>query len=219
MKKINTVLFDLDGTLVDSNELIIETFRQTITQFYPDKVLSRSQLIDLVGPPLRETFEQYTHDSFLIQEMISTYRSIYKKLEFDYITLYPNVIKTLSDLKHKGYNLGIVTTKFLESAYPSIKYFNIDQYFDVIIGLDDVQKHKPDPEPIHKALEKLQYQEVVMVGDNSSDIMAGVNAGTLTCGVTWSMKFEQIKDLNPTFWISDYNELVNKIESYNKEAL
>lgn len=219
MKKINTVLFDLDGTLVDSNELIIETFRQTIQQFYPDRELSRRQLIDLVGPPLQETFQQYTNDPFLVEEMIRTYRSIYKKLEFEYVTLYPNVSETLSELKQKGYHLGIVTTKFLESAYPSIKHFNIDQFFDVIIGLDDVKKHKPDPEPIYKALENLDYQEVVMVGDNSSDIEAGMNAGTLTCGVTWSMKFEQIKDLNPTFWISDYNELIQKIEDYNKEAI
>lgn len=216
MLPIDTILFDLDGTLVDSNELIIETFRRTYKTHYPNLNYSHSELAQMMGPPLSETFYHLAKDEKIVEEMINTYRKIYKTIEFDYISLYPGVIESLSSLKNAGYKLGIVTTKFRVSAIPSIQHYHIDNFIDVIIGLDDVTHHKPHPEPIYKALEKIKHQGVLMVGDSPSDLLAGKNAKILTCGVDWSYRKEELVLLKPDFWLTDFNQLYTLIDNYNK---
>lgn len=215
LKKINTVIFDLDGTLVDSNELIIESFHQTLKKFNPDKVYTRQEIIDMIGPPLSETFQMINTNPKIIQEMIDFYRYFYKEHEFEYISLYGNVIEMLEILKDKGFNLGIVTTKFEESAMPSISHFRLDKYISQFAFLDTVDEHKPSPKPIYFVLNRFRHVEkAIMVGDNVSDILAGKNANILTCGIEWSLAKEKIKALNPNYWIENYMDL---IEIINKE--
>lgn len=218
LRKIDTVLFDLDGTLVDSNELIIKSFEETMKKYQPNRNFSRADLIEMIGPPLKETFSFVSSDQAAIDEMIKFYRSIYISLEFDYIALYPNTIETLKTLSERGFNLGIVTTKFKSSAITSIKHYGLDNYITSYCFLNDIREHKPHPEPIFYALKQFDnYQGVLMVGDNASDIMAGKNAGAKTCGVEWSIKRDIIKALDPDFWISDYSELIVLLDKYNKE--
>ncbi len=220
MDKINTILFDLDGTLIDSNELIIKSFDETMKKYMPQKYFTRDELIEMIGPPLKETFRIATDSPKIIQEMIYYYRKVYVSLEFEYINIYPNTIKMLKELKKRHFNLGIVTTKFKESAMPSITYYGIDKFVSSYCFLDDVLEHKPHPEPLFFALRQFDsYQRVVMVGDNTSDILAGKNASCLTCGLEWSIKKDLIKALKPDFWIRDYSELTKLIDKYNKEVL
>ncbi len=212
LKKINTVLFDLDGTLVDSNELIIFSFKKTLEKFNPDVRYSREQIIDMIGPPLAETFSYINTNPKIIQEMIDFYRYVYKENEFAYISIYDNVIQMLDILKAKGFNLGIVTTKFKESAIPSIKHFGLDQYITHYSFLDTVDEHKPSPKPIYHVLNSFKnVEKAIMVGDNVSDILAGKNAGILTCGIEWSLAKDKIKALNPDYWINNYMDLVKII--------
>lgn len=219
MLPIDTILFDLDGTLVDSNELIIETFKRTYQVHFPNLSFAHSELAQMMGPPLSETFLLIAKNDNLVNEMIVTYRQIYRSIEFDYISLYPGVIECLSSLKAIGYNLGIVTTKFKESAMPSIEHYGIDRYIDVIIGLDDVTNHKPHPEPIYKALKRIKHQGVLMIGDSPSDILAGKNADILTCGVDWSYRKEEIKQLKPDLWLNDFQQLIELIKTYNNSEV
>ncbi len=210
MQNIDTVLFDLDGTLVDSNELIIKSFYETMKKYIPNREFSRKELIEMIGPPLKETFLIASSDPKVILEMINYYRKVYVDLEFDYIKLYPNVSETLKKLVDNNVQLGIVTTKFKESAMPSIKHYGLDKYISSYCFLDNVTEHKPHPEPIFYALKQFKsYKNVLMVGDNGSDILAGKNASTLTCGVEWSIKKDLIKGLNPDYWINDYLDLVD----------
>jgi pyrophosphatase PpaX len=172
----------------------------------------------MIGPPLKETFLIASEDPLVIEEMIEYYRKVYVDYEFKYITIYPNTIKMLEILAKRGYNLGIVTTKFEESALPSITYYGLDKYITSFCFLDDIKEHKPHPEPIYYALSKFKnYNKVIMVGDNTGDIQAGFNANCLTCGVDWSIKRELIKEQKPDFWIKDYLELIDIIDTYNKE--
>ncbi len=218
MKKIDTILFDLDGTLVDSNELILFSFKETMLKYMPNKLFSRSELIDMIGPPLRETFKIVSNDSEVIQEMIDYYRKVYVENEFAYISLYPNTLEMLEYFSNKNYNLGIVTTKFEESAIPSIQHYELDKYIKAFCFLDDIENPKPSAEPIHYILNKFsKHDEVLMIGDNTGDIKAGHNANCLTCGIDWSIKRELLKSENPTFWINDYSELIDVINNYNKE--
>ena len=217
LKKLDTLLFDLDGTLVDSNECILETFRRTFLRYLPTRVFSKTELIAMMGPPLYETFQIVSTEEQTIQDMIQYYRKIYVEIEFDYIHIYPNVIDVLKYFKNNGFHIGIVTTKFQESAIPSIKAFGIDKYVDVLIGLDDVTHHKPHPEPVLKALSYFTHQEVLMIGDNSTDLLSGRNANTLTCGVEWSIKKMELRETNPDFWIKDFLDLIEIVQKYNKE--
>lgn len=219
MKKIDVLLFDLDGTLVDSNQLIIESFRQTFQIHFPKSVPTETEIISLVGPPLFETFQLFTKSNDQIQEMIETYRTIYQQLEFSYIDIYPNVTSTLSALKAMGCHLGVVTSKFKVSAKPSLEHFGIASMMDVVVGLDDVKNHKPHPEPVWKALESFTYQEAMMIGDNPSDLLAGKHAGILTCGVEWTLKKVELKQLNPDFWIHDFRDLIDIIQKNHEEAI
>ncbi len=219
MEKINTVLFDLDGTLIDSNELIIKSFDETMKKYMPQKQFTREELIEMIGPPLKETFRIATDDLKTIQEMIDYYRKVYVSLEFEYIDIHPGTIKMLKKLKKRNFNLGIVTTKFKESAIPSITHYGIDKFVTSYCFLDNVLEHKPHPEPLFFALKQFDnYQKVIMVGDNTSDILAGKNASCLTCGLEWSIKKKAIKALNPDFWIKDYTEFIELIDKYNKEV-
>ncbi len=218
MHKIDTVLFDLDGTLVDSNELIIKSFDETMKKYLPEREFSRMELIEMIGPPLQETFSIASTNQAVIDEMIVYYREVYVRLEFDYVKIYPNTIEMLKTLSENNFNLGIVTTKFKRSAMPSIKHYGLDKYITSYCFLDDISEHKPHPEPIFFALNQFKdYNNVIMVGDNSSDILAGRNASALTCGVNWSIKKDLIKSLNPDFWINDFSDLIKIINDFNKE--
>lgn len=211
--KINTILFDLDGTLVDSNELIIESFRETFRKYKPQQEFTRQQLIEMIGPPLKETFRIVSEKKEVIEEMINFYRSFYQKHEFEYVSLYKNVLETLEKLSELNINLGIVTTKFEESAMPSIKYFNIDKYIKNYSFLGSVKEHKPSPKPIFHVLDQFNHvDKALMIGDNKSDILAGKNANIFTCGIEWSLTKEKLKETNPDFWINDYLELLNIIK-------
>jgi len=216
--KIDTLLLDLDGTLVDSNELILETFRQTLKKHMPTKTFSPDDLLAMMGPPLYETFGQMTSDPAVLAAMIETYREIYVTIEFDYVTVYPGVVDTLRYFHEHHFRIAIITTKFQVSATPSIRHFGIEPYIDLIVGLEDIKHPKPDPEPVFFAMKRLKSKGAVMVGDNGSDLMAGKNAGIPTCGVGWSYKRGALQALKPDFWIEQMSELIPKIQKYNEEA-
>jgi pyrophosphatase PpaX len=211
--KINTILFDLDGTLVDSNEIIIQSFKETFKYYQPNIEYTREQIIEMIGPPLKETFKIVSEEPKVINEIIAYYRTFYQKHEFEYIKLYDNVIETLEKLSRLDVNLGIVTTKFEESAMPSIKWFSIDKYIKNYSFLGSVPEHKPSPEPIFYVLSQFNnVDKALMIGDNPSDIFAGKNAGILTCGIEWTLVKDKLKATNPDFWIKDYKEIIDIIK-------
>ncbi len=218
MQKINTILFDLDGTLIDSNELIVDSFRETYRHYLPERSFTIEELFEMVGPPLKETFKIVSEDPEIIQEMIQVYRNYYIQNEFDYVKLFPNVLEVLKTLKEKNFNLGIVTTKYSGSAMPAIKHFGLDQYINAYSFLDNVVNHKPHAEPVLYALSQCKDVDMaIMVGDNSSDILSGKNAGILTCSVNWSIKKEELEKLDPTYQIDDFNDLIEIVNKYNLE--
>ncbi len=214
---VDTILFDLDGTLIDTNEIIIQSFNHTFKTFFPDLELSRDTILTFIGPSLHATFSNYTDDEEQIQQMIITYREHYKKIEHALFELYPNVYEVVERLSKEGYNLGIVTTKFKEAAMPSFLHFGLDKFFDVFVALDDVKNPKPHREPIDVALSQMEnVNGVIMIGDNQSDIMAGKNAGVLSAGVAWSIKGKDyLSEVSPDYMLDDMEDLFEILESHN----
>ncbi|QPA30650.1 pyrophosphatase PpaX [Thermaerobacillus caldiproteolyticus] len=206
---IRTVLFDLDGTLIDTNELIIQSFLHTLEMYYPGKY-KREDVLPFIGPPLYDTFVAL--DEERVQEMIDTYRAFNHAQHDALIKEYETVYETIQTLHAKGFKLGVVTTKIHSTALMGLKRTKLDSFFHCVIGLDDVKKAKPDPEPIFKALSVLQStpEETVMVGDNYHDILAGKHAGTKTAGVAWTIKGrEYLEQYEPDFMLEKMSDLLN----------
>ena len=208
---IHTILFDLDGTLIDTNELINESFRHTFKQFGLE--YTHEEILAFNGPPLQVTFEKIDLDK--AEAMISTYRKHNLAHHDSYVKAFPNVKDTLELLKESGLKLGIVTTKMRKTAIRGMKLTGIYDYFDTIIGLDDITNAKPHPEPVLTAMKYLNAdpETTLMIGDNSHDIESGQNAGVKTAGVSWSLKGEEaLRKYNPTYMLQDMKDLIEIIE-------
>ncbi len=208
--KIDTVLFDLDGTLLNTKRLIDQSFIHTFEKFYPEKRLTDEELDSFFGPTLYETFSRYSSDEIKIKEMMDYYKEYnIEHHNTDYVEMYDGAKDTLKFLKKKGYKLGIVSSKRKEIIILGLDLFGLTEFFDVIIGGDDVDSPKPAPEGIYKAIDILKpKRNVLYVGDNPSDIQAGINANVKTCDVMYSSKFEECEKLNPTYCISNLSGLI-----------
>jgi pyrophosphatase PpaX len=205
---ITTILFDLDGTLIDTNELIISTYLHTLEKYYPGKY-EREDVLPFIGPSLWEVFDRM--DPERSEEMITEYRTWNLDNHDLMVKEFVGVSETVKSLVEKGYKMGIVTTKLHSTVLKGLKLMDLEKYFDVIVALDHVEKAKPDPEPIFKALEQLgsKPEEAIMVGDNYHDILAGKNAGTKTAGVAWSIKGrEYIAKYEPDYILENMADIL-----------
>lgn len=212
MKKDLAVIFDLDGTLLNTDLLIRKSFDHVFEKYKPEYQLSHEEHLSFLGPTLKDTFERYFPSS-MSEELIEYYREFNHAHHKDYVTIYPKVKDTLNYLKSQNFPLGVVTTKFSEAAYIGLDLFDLRGYFDIVLGMDHVQNVKPDPEGILKAMNEMSCKKAVYIGDNITDILAGKNAGVYTIGVKWTPKGTQdMEKLNPDLMIDQMDEIIDFIE-------
>ncbi|MCK0472990.1 pyrophosphatase PpaX [Halalkalibacter sp. APA_J-10(15)] len=208
MPTIDTILFDLDGTLINTNDLIIESFLHTLDHFHPGEY-NREKVIEFIGPPLVDSFQSV--DPGRVDEMVTHYREFNHRMHDELVTEYVGVYETIERLHKQGYKLAIVTTKIRKTAMMGLQLMKLDQFFDVVIGLDDVKHAKPHPEPLEKALEQLgsKKKSSMMVGDSHSDILSGKNLGIPTVAVAWSIKgMDKVKSFGADYIIDEMAELL-----------
>lgn len=218
--KIQAVLFDLDGTILDTDELIWAGYRHLFSKFSPDFALQEEHLLEVLGPPLKDIFPRYFKQD--VPELVREYRAHCDSLDSkEYVRVFKRVEETLDYLYNKGYKMGIVTTKFVEGAKAGLEEFGLDHYFDVIVGLDSVTYHKPHPEGVLLALKKLDVlpQHAVFIGDNATDIQAGHKAGVKSIGIGWSRKGRaHIEQANPYTMIDNMYTLIEVIREIDNNA-
>ncbi len=181
------MLFDLDGTLVDSADLILESWRHTMRVHFgevpPDEVWLQS-----LGTPLRSQFRTFVDTAEEVQAMIDTYIEHNHREHARLIRPFAGVEETLAALRARGARLGIVTSKAKRGTALSLEACGLPaEWFEVIVTSDEPIPHKPDPAPVRLALERMGAGpgEAAYVGDSIWDLRAGRGAGVLTVAALW----------------------------------
>ncbi|MCI8335883.1 MAG: HAD-IA family hydrolase [Peptococcaceae bacterium] len=202
-----TVLFDLDGTLIDSLPLIIECSRLAGAEI--GLPWDEEHIRSMIGIPLIETGE-----ILLGKGQGEFYRSIYLKyfhqLHDEKIKIFPDILPMLKTLKQQQITMAVVTSKIHDSAMMSLSETGIEDYFSVIITASEPCSHKPSPEPALLALERLgkPADHALFVGDSPYDIQCGKGAALATCGVTWGMATkDQLMAYQPTYFADTIDQL------------
>jgi pyrophosphatase PpaX len=213
---LSTFLFDLDGTLIDSIDLILRSYRHTMRvhrsgePLPPDDVWMKG-----LGTPLWVQFRDWTHDEVEIAAMVATYRAYNLTHHDALVKPYEGVVAEVLKLKEKGKRLGLVTSKLKDGAMRGLKLAGLDQAFEIVVGAGDVTHPKPHPEPVLKALELLHASaaEAVFVGDSRHDLECGRAAGVKTAAVLWGpFDRSHLQDLNPDFWLEKPDQLAQLYE-------
>ncbi|MYL56975.1 pyrophosphatase PpaX [Virgibacillus halodenitrificans] len=204
---IDTILFDLDGTLIDTNELITASFEHTFKKH--NLSFTKEEIMGFNGPPLLDTFHNI--DPERADVLVKTYRE-HNLAEHDrYVKAFPYAVETIQKLKNSGKKVGIVSTKMAKSVHMGLTLTGLEPLFNTIITYDDVQHAKPHPEPVIKAMKELDADgtSTLMVGDNYHDIVAGKNAGVQTAGVSWAHKGrDSLLAYKPTYMLEDMRDLL-----------
>lgn len=185
MSKITTILFDFDGTLVNTNDVIIASWQHTY-RYYTGKEESLEKITACFGEPLLLTMAR-EFPAIDPEESAGVYRTFQQENADELVTIFPGILNMLRDLKNAGYRLAIVTSRTRESAQRYMDMFGIASYFDDMVSCEDTNVHKPNPEPILLCMQKLgvSREDCIMIGDSPFDIKCANNAGVLSVLVAW----------------------------------
>lgn len=203
------VLFDLDGTLIDSIDLILSSYRHTM-QTHRGTPPPDSVWLAGLGTPLWTQFRKFTDDEAEVAAMVETYRTHNLAHHDRMVRPYPGVLDAVRQLHAAGRRLGIVTSKKHDGAERGLRHCGFDGLFSVVVGADDVQRHKPDPEPVLHALARLGVApaDAVFVGDSPHDLVAGRAASVPTAAVAWGpFPRAELVELAPDHWIETPEDL------------
>lgn len=212
MEKFKLVIFDLDGTLTSTNELIFASFNHIVKK-YKNKILSEDEIISLFGPT-----EDYVIEKLFNGEAEAAKKDYYAFYESNHDSMtkpFPYIKEIILLLKKNFIPLGIFTGKGKKTTEITLRKLNFAQYFDFVITGDDVTNHKPHPEGILKIIEKTNVREnerVLLIGDAPADIIAARGAQIKIASVLWdSYAKEMCLSLNPDFVFYDPKELYDFI--------
>jgi pyrophosphatase PpaX len=200
---LTTFLFDLDGTLIDSIELILRSYRHTM-RLHRGREPSDDVWMQGLGTPLWVQFRHFTEDPAEIDAMVATYRAYNLAHHDELVRPYAGVVEAVLALRDHGKTLGLVTSKMRSGAVRGLRVAGLEDAFQVIVGADEVTHPKPHAEPVLTALERLgaPASGTVFIGDSRHDIECGQAAGVKTAAVLWG-PFDRahLEDLRPDYWL------------------
>ena len=202
------VVFDLDGTVVDTVELIVKSFRYA-TSTVLGTVLPDEFIIAGVGRPLRTQMERLSADH--AQELYDVYREYNHRRHDELIRGYDGIEEVLDALKAAGRRTGIVTSKSRDTTAMAFRAVGLEARFDVVVTASDTTEHKPSPAPLQLCLQRLGATAAgsIYVGDSPYDIQAGVAAGMTTAAVAWGVFGRDVLlAAGPDFWLDEPRELL-----------
>ena len=189
MNKEKIILFDLDGTLIDSTEAIVSTFLHSFNQLEFNFTGNEEDIKNLIGYPLDIMYKDLGVEENRVWDFVDTYKQRYKIISKEKTLLLENALEAV-ELSSQIGRVSVVTTKTRTYTMPLLEHFNIAQFFEIVTGRENVQNPKPHPEPILITLEQMNYNkdihDVWMIGDTKLDLIAAneanVNSIGLLCG-------------------------------------
>lgn len=212
MNQFSCVLFDLDGTLIDTTPLILSSFRHTFLHHF-NIYKKDEELMPFMGIPLRKPFEDL-HPG-MEDTLVETYRLFNEQRHDQCIGLFVNIVEMLEGLKERKILTGIVTSKRRRLAERGLHVFDLGKYFDVLVAAEDTLIHKPQGEPVLEALRRLKREagdDVLYVGDSPYDILCAHNAGVQSAAVGWSCFFrEELLQYRPDIELQYPSELLKYV--------
>ncbi|MDR0853216.1 MAG: HAD-IA family hydrolase [Clostridiales Family XIII bacterium] len=192
-KGIDTIILDFDGTIMDTNELILESWTYAIEKLTGEPA-DRHAVQSYFGETIEVTVPKLI-PNHPYEESVATYRSYQYDNFLDNIRPFAGVREALPLFKEKDFKLALVTSRLTNSTMMALDHFELTEYFDVIITADDTKIHKPDPTPVFMALDKVgsTADRALMVGDSTFDIEAAKNAGAISVLVSYSVALPEEK--------------------------
>lgn len=211
MARLKAVLFDNDGTLVDSYELLMECFRfatrEVLGEPLPDEVIREK-----IGQPLAVQVLDFTDDPEKQQGIVDAYRARNAVVHDQMIAPFPDTCASLARLHDEGFLMGVVTAKRHETAWHGLEVVGAAPYLSCLVGADDCTPNKPDGAPVRMACQILGVApaDCAYVGDSPYDAMSANDAGCISIAVTWGMfPEERLRAAEPTYVCDSYPQLVD----------
>jgi pyrophosphatase PpaX len=203
MLPIRTILFDLDGTLIDSIELILASYRHTLAAHGRPQVPD-SEWMRGVGTPLRVQLGQWAESPEELQALVTTYREYNLANHDRMITAFPGIVELVRTVRLRGLRTGVVTSKNREGTRRGLRLVGLEAAIEVLVCADDVVHPKPHREPVERAVAQLQADPAttLFVGDSIHDLHSGRAAGVLTGAVLWGpFRRQELEPAAPDFWL------------------
>ena len=209
------IVFDLDGTLIDTSDLVVDSWKHVI-KYYTGKEADRTAILHTFGEPIEKTMKLLFPNENQ-KEALEIYRKYQAKKAEEKIKVFDGIKDMLQALKDRGKTLGIVTSRTRITAEVYVKMTGINKFFDTLITCDDVVKHKPSPEPLLLALSNLgaEKRDSIMIGDTRFDIGCANSAGVESVLLQWSRPADEkeLAELGyiPTYRIKKPEELLELV--------
>jgi pyrophosphatase PpaX len=209
------VILDFDGTIANTNNIIVESWQATFEHYLGHRKPVR-EVEATFGETLKHTIEE-----LLPGEDYEEVRDFYRDYQYAHnkgaVYVFDGVREMMELLKVEGHRIGIATSRTAHSFWTYMRELDLDEYVDVLVTMEDVKKHKPDPESINKVLEQFgaRPEEAIMVGDTKYDIGCANNAGVDSVLVRWSHYVDEeameAEGYVPTYYIDKPDELMELI--------
>ncbi|NTU70491.1 MAG: HAD family hydrolase [Coriobacteriia bacterium] len=210
LAEVEVVLFDLDGTLIDTMDLILASMRHATTtvlgEALPDEVLMHN-----VGVPLIVQMREFAPER--AEELLASYRAHNAVVHDELVCGYPGTAEALAQLKEAGYRLAVVTSKSGPVAQRGMAAFDLEGYFDEVVAYEDTTIHKPEPEPLFEAARRLgvDISRCAYVGDSPHDMNAARAAGAVGVAALWGPFAERVLEPGPTLALGCLGDLADAL--------
>jgi pyrophosphatase PpaX len=214
MAAIQTVLFDLDGTLIDSIRLILDSYHHTLAAHGVPPRTDEDWLRG-VGTPLSVQFAEWRDDLGKLEAMVATYRAYNLAHHDRMVTVYPGVVAAIEAIRAAGRRTGLVTSKNRQGALRGLTLVRLEAMMDVLVCADEVANPKPHPEPVEKAVALLGADPAttVYVGDSIHDMVSGRAAGVRTAAALWGpFGREHLELATPDYWLETPADLLTLLD-------
>ena len=207
--RYDCVLFDLDGTLSDSIDLILAAYRHTMLVHLGHE-LPDERWLKGIGIPLEIQLAEFARTPEEATAMRATYAEYYIERHDEQSTMFPGAIEAVTALLSQGISIGLVTSKSRVGVNRTLRLHQLEDFFDGIVSADDTAKGKPAPDPVLSALDQLNQppERAAFVGDSPHDLQAGRAAGVATIAVNWGpYPREDLEACQPTEWLQHPDDI------------